>query len=50
MDLNKLLSIFSKKFVEEVRDDYSIIIPWRTNGSRKTNNILLYERVELKPI
>jgi hypothetical protein len=49
-DLNKLLSIFSKKFVEEVRDDYSTIIPWRTNGSSKTNNILLYEELELKPI
>jgi hypothetical protein len=50
VDLNKLLSILSKKFVEEVRDDYFIIIPWRTNGSRKTIHCLLYEELELKPI
>jgi hypothetical protein len=28
VDLNKLFSTFSKKFVEEVRDDYSMMIPW----------------------
>jgi hypothetical protein len=50
VDLNKLLSILSKVFVEEVRDDYFIIIPRRTNGSRKTIHILLYEEYELKPI
>jgi hypothetical protein len=50
MDLNKFLSIFSKKFAKEFRDDYSIIFPWRTNGSRKTIHILLYEELELKPI
>jgi hypothetical protein len=47
VDLNKLLSIFSKKFVEEVMKDYFIIIP-RTNGSKETMHILLYEELEIK--
>jgi hypothetical protein len=50
VDLNKLLSILGKKFVEEVRDDYFIIIPRRTNGSRKTIHCLLYEELEVKLI
>jgi hypothetical protein len=49
VDLNKLLSIFVMSFVEEVRDDYFLIIPRRTNGSKK-NHILLYEEYELNPI
>jgi hypothetical protein len=39
VDLNKLLSILSEEFVEEVRNDYFIIIPRRINGFRKTNTI-----------
>jgi hypothetical protein len=41
------LSIFRKTFV---REDHIMIIPRRTNGSRKTIDILLYEELELKPI
>jgi hypothetical protein len=50
VDLHKLLSILSKVFVEEVRDDYFIIILTRNNGSKKTIHILSYEEYELKPI
>jgi hypothetical protein len=50
VDLNKLLSILSREFVEEVRDDYLFIIPRRTNGSRKTIDVLLYDKLELKSI
>jgi hypothetical protein len=50
VDLNKLLSILSKKFVEKVRDDHFIIIAQITNGSRKTIHCLLYEELELKLI
>jgi hypothetical protein len=45
----QLTSIFSKEFVEEVRNVIFYCIPWRTNELGK--QLIFYcKRVELKPI